>query len=291
MSRLLRLKRWLTLREACDYIQSLVEGEKICEQDLLQLALERQLELSVVFPDVQHIQPMRKMQIGEVQFQSMPSLDGERELQVPEGGPIFSFEDFVLQPMEGASAQLVPGEPYGLPFIGGEIAFIEDKFWAERSEREPTVALDGCFVCAGQGEHRGYYRLVGFLDPPHRSSYPLGELPHNTVLCLTQSQVRAFVDRLAQLDGRGLELLDDLSQNHANEHRTTPMGERERRGLLVTIAALLTLLLNHRPGRNSQAAVISELLSNYPEKEGISTTSLENRFAAGNRLLNSEYPS
>ena len=46
MSRLFRLKEWLTLDEAADYISTAI-GENVQERDVLRLALDELLILSV----------------------------------------------------------------------------------------------------------------------------------------------------------------------------------------------------------------------------------------------------
>jgi len=52
--KLLKLKSWVTLEDAASHL-SLVLEEKVNEGDLIQLALERKLTLSVVFPESAHI--------------------------------------------------------------------------------------------------------------------------------------------------------------------------------------------------------------------------------------------
>jgi hypothetical protein len=56
---------------------------------------------------------------------------------------------------------------------------------------------------------------------------------------------------------------------------------------LNIIGALLELVRNPRPNRNSDAAVIGELINNYGDKPGISKTTLEAKFADARRRLKS----
>jgi hypothetical protein len=62
-------------------------------------------------------------------------------------------------------------------------------------------------------------------------------------------------------------------------------NNKERSGLLNIIGALLELLKSPRPGRDTNSDVINELLENYPEKNGISKSNLENKFADAKRSL------
>lgn len=68
---------------------------------------------------------------------------------------------------------------------------------------------------------------------------------------------------------------------------TAPLHQRAENTYLTIIGALLELVRNPRPGRDSDAAVIRELIENYSDKPGISKTTLEARFADARRRLNS----
>ena len=64
-------------------------------------------------------------------------------------------------------------------------------------------------------------------------------------------------------------------------------GERAEATYLTIIGALLELVRSPRQGRDSDAAVIRELIENYSDKPGISKTTLEGKFADARRRLNS----
>ncbi|MDL2336720.1 MAG: hypothetical protein QFE16_02665 [Pseudomonadota bacterium] len=70
---------------------------------------------------------------------------------------------------------------------------------------------------------------------------------------------------------------DSLTKPHARAEAT----------YLTIIGALLELVRTPRPGRDSDAAVIRELIENYSDKPGISKTTLEAKFAEARRRLNS----
>ncbi len=62
-------------------------------------------------------------------------------------------------------------------------------------------------------------------------------------------------------------------------------GERAETTYLTIIGALLELVRNPRPGRDSDAAVIRELTDNYSDKPGIAKSTLEGKFAEARRQL------
>lgn len=76
---------------------------------------------------------------------------------------------------------------------------------------------------------------------------------------------------------------------HASETppATAPLHPRAETTYLTIIGALLELVRNPRSGRDSDAAVIRELIENYSDKPGISKTTLEAKFADARRRLHS----
>jgi hypothetical protein len=64
-----------------------------------------------------------------------------------------------------------------------------------------------------------------------------------------------------------------------------PISKQEETTYLNIIGALLELLRTPRSGRDSDAAVIRELMEDYGEKPGISKATLETKFAEARRRL------
>ena len=62
-------------------------------------------------------------------------------------------------------------------------------------------------------------------------------------------------------------------------------GDRAETTYLTIIGALLELVRTPRPGRNSDAAVIRELIENYADMPGIAKSTLEAKLAAARRSL------
>lgn len=63
------------------------------------------------------------------------------------------------------------------------------------------------------------------------------------------------------------------------------LATRERNTLLTIIGVLLELIQHPKPGRDSEAAVIQEMLLNYEDKTGIAKRTLEGKFAEAKRIL------
>ncbi|MBI3157763.1 MAG: protein kinase [Burkholderiales bacterium] len=82
-------------------------------------------------------------------------------------------------------------------------------------------------------------------------------------------------------------LLGERDSLRAMVDKMAVPGERAEATYLTIIGALLELVRSPRPGRDSDAAVIRELIDNYSDKPGISKTTLEAKFAEARRRLNS----
>ena len=72
------------------------------------------------------------------------------------------------------------------------------------------------------------------------------------------------------------------------ETNAKSLANREKVTLLNIIGVMLELMKSLKLGRNSDAAVIKEMIENYPEKQGISKRTLEEKFAAANKSLKAE---
>ena len=80
----------------------------------------------------------------------------------------------------------------------------------------------------------------------------------------------------------------DAGKPAASTSDDKPLSTKERNNLLTVIAVLLELIQSNKPGRDSEAGVIKEMLQNYEEKSGISKRNLEDKFAEAKRILGNQ---
>ena len=119
-----------------------------------------------------------------------------------------------------------------------------------------------------------------------------GEAMDNKRLELESSNFAEKVNaRRAELSDpeMGLSL---LRENIALRERAGPLHtadkqlkNRERETLLTIIGVMLELLKSPKPGRDSDAAVIKEMLDNYGDKPGIKERTLQEKFPIAKRTL------
>ncbi len=108
-----------------------------------------------------------------------------------------------------------------------------------------------------------------------------------------RSDGKDFRDSPTDLKGRGILTIERESfdswvvKNFEKDSPlpSKPLDVRERTAYLNTIAVLLEFVKSPRPGRNSEAAIIKEMMENYSEKYGISERGLMGKFAEAKRSL------
>lgn len=172
MKKLFTLKKWLTLQEAARHL-AIVFGEEVCEADVLRLALDGHLKLSVHF--VNHA-PARKgivVPIGEAEYEEFPP-DFFPFLSIPEehkGKPIRVMKGINLDDkqvlMLDKKVESLDGV-YDLAMIGNERLDVEHKYQMLTAGPAVTLqGLDGAFV-TGDGDTM-YQILESYDENEHQA--------------------------------------------------------------------------------------------------------------------------
>lgn len=278
MSKLFKLKRWLRLDEAATWLSSVL-SEPVSEADILRLALDLEIVLSVYF--VESIQGTigRPVPIGEARRVPGISIEGVPPYEVVLG---VKLNDIEVLEFEGP-VRHVEGV-FDLPMIGGERISCEALYQVlTNGPKVELVSADGVFLRepdsdsyiqiyedylpeAKPGDNRGRWERREELI-----QFPVGTLPDRAIFVVRQSSLNRF------LDGLGEAATDEK-----------PVSPKERSSFLNIIGAMLELLQSPRDGRDSDAAVIRELVDNYGEKSGISKSNLEIKFSEAKRRLRGE---
>jgi hypothetical protein len=173
---------------------------------------------------------------------------------------------------------------WDLPMMGGERLDVEHRYQQLTNGPEVTLTnIDGTFVQGSDAAlcqlQANFADMEGYatenLEKPwfHRNNfYPAGGLPEDGVLVIRTGELARFQSKLAEEQGKG----------RGTSELLPPRAETT---YLTIIGALLELVRTPRPGRDSDAAVIRELIDNYADKPGISKTTLEAKFAHARRSL------
>lgn len=142
MSKLLKLKDWLTLDDAAKHL-SLMFGEGVSKADVLRLALDGRLTLSVSFVNGAKARCGPMIQSDAVQWQEMPGLDGGT-IRIADG-VLLNDGSAIRLGNEVVSLRGV----YDLPMLGNERLDVEHLY--QQLTDGPAVTLqglDGPFVVA-----------------------------------------------------------------------------------------------------------------------------------------------
>jgi hypothetical protein len=146
VGKLFALKQWLTVAEAARYL-SIICGDEASEADVLHLALNGRLRLSVNFLNAAYARPGKIVPIEQAEYIEVPSLDGIGSVRLY-GGPVLQekgVETHVVQ-LEDKISTLAG--VYDLPMIGAERQAVDSLYrqLAGFPAEEETINLDGAFV-------------------------------------------------------------------------------------------------------------------------------------------------
>jgi len=238
-SKLFKLKKWLTLHDAAQYLTSVL-GEPLGPPDVLRLALEGQLKLSVRFVD--HELARRAFHPSLIEREARQDQWAREPLGVVDVGDGKGERRAVLglpgdltpfMWVQQTTTTLSAGE-YDIPMIGAERLDVEREY--ERlSGGTPSAlsSLGGAFV---ESETALFQLLDGRpLDEEQRRLFleETGHEPDPTspAACLPAS--RTFIVRVGALTA----FTQKLDCDHDGP-LDKPVAQRERTSLLTIIAAL-----------------------------------------------------
>lgn len=207
MSKLLKLKAWLTLHDAARYLTQIFD-EEVTEADMLQFALEGNLRLSVFFVNGTYACRCIPVSLEQVEWQDVPSLDGAEILKIPKGGRVFREGTEYFQVQSDVIIPISDG-PWDLPMSGGERVDVEYAFQRLTSGHEVTaISLDGVMVQSSsndlfelQRRFEDSYHPLGdaknerkpFFDPS--CFHPAGALPKDSTFIVRTSALMDLVRR------------------------------------------------------------------------------------------------
>lgn len=231
MSKLFKLKKWLTVPDAAKHL-AIVFGEEVTEADVLRFALDGDLRLSVHLVNGAFARPCFPVNVEELEWDDVSGLDGYGAIKIPRGGRIFGDERGCFQ-VHRTVTELDSGV-WDLPLTGGERVDVEFRYQQLTDGPEVTaVSLDGVFVAATNGDLKEIQSH--FEDNPHFDKSNLKKPllhPDNFHSAGALPDDGVFVVRI--------EALTDFIQSvNADSTRVEkPPGTIERNTLLTIIAVL-----------------------------------------------------
>ena len=227
MSKLFKLKEWVTVPDAAKNL-SIVFGEDVTEADVLRLALDGHLKLSVNF--VNHAVARSAKWIPRAEYTELIELERALgKISQTSGKPILKYGERVM-PIEGV---------WDLAMIGAERLDVEHQYQLMTGGAPVTlVNIDGTFVTSYDGQI--YQLLTHYDDNPYCNSeeqkksrakkslydpdnyFTAGGLPEDGVIVVRTTMLREFEQAI----------------NDKPASTEKPLTTTERNTLLTVIAAL-----------------------------------------------------
>lgn len=145
MKKLFQLKEWLTVPDTATHLSGVFE-EEVTEADVLLLALDGKLKMSVILPNGARARTGKIIPIEQANYEDVPSLDGKRTLRLYCGVPLKheGKETHVIELSEDVAK--LRGL-YDLPMLGSEALDIQHKYQQLIGGPDLTlVCMEGAFV-------------------------------------------------------------------------------------------------------------------------------------------------
>lgn len=166
MKKLFKLKKWLTVGETASYL-TLKLGEKVSEADVLRLALDGHLVLSVNFVNHANAKKGKVVSIDNAKWKEMhPFLAQSLPKDIfPEGKPVMVMEGLQIDDrrvLELEDKVVTLEGVRDLAMVGAEVLDIENRCLLLAGGPEVTLMqLGGAFVC---GDSDTMFQLVERFD-------------------------------------------------------------------------------------------------------------------------------
>ena len=230
MNKLFKLKKWVSLADAAKRLSATL-GEDVSEADILRLALDGHLKLSVHLVNGAEASPCVPVKLEEIEWKEIQSLDGLRTLRLPIGGRVWADDSGVFQ-VRKVITELESGI-WDLPMTGGERIDVEFAYQQLVNGPEiSTVTLEGVFVASEKGDlYEIQFRPEGSRDPKetdwkqafsHDRYHAAGALPKDSVFVVRTAALQEF----------------EQSVSETPDPTGKPLSTRERDTLLTIIAVL-----------------------------------------------------
>ena len=232
MSKLFKLKEWLTISDAAKHISSAI-NETVLEADVLQLGLDGHLKISVNLVNGAYARKCVTVDLFEIEFDEFPALDGIGTIKIPKNGRIFRHSKEEILQVQKDVIRISEGI-WDLPLSGGERVDVKFRIQQLTDGIDVTaVSLDGVFVCTRDGELRElqtHHSDNEFIDKStlkkpfnnKENFHPAGALPEDSIFVVRTAAIVEF-----------LQTIENAS-NQTEKH----LGNRERDTLLSIIAVL-----------------------------------------------------
>lgn len=266
MGKLFNLKSWMTLAESASHLTA-VFSEPVNVADVLRLALDERLRLSVVFVKFPTVKFCKPVNYAQVKYEEVPTLDGLHKIKLPIGGQVVVTSDYGTRQVQDEIEFLIEDQAYDLAMIGGSKNEIERRYWElVGGQYEESTSLRGTFVLDGPHLYQLQDRLPRKPGKP-TEYYPSGSLPETSMIVVRTSELLALESRVSEVD---------LGEK--------PLVGKERSNLYNLVGVLLAMLDSKGHDEADVKRFIVE--QGYSDMPGLSKRQLEKVFPLVRKSMN-----
>lgn len=224
MSKLFKLKEWVTLPDAAKYL-SLTLAEEVSEVDLLRLVLDKHLTLSVLFVNSVPAKEGKIIPLSEVLFKEVPSIIDENvKIKLSDSKEYineYTKDKFYIKLEDRVF--LLRGI-YDIPLIGNDRVHIERIYYEQINKTElDYICLDGAFVECGNVIYQvqeyfedGFIKEMRERENHSRNDeyFPAGGLPDDAALVFRTNVLREFVESLSEKQQKSNKTAETVTKNN-----------------------------------------------------------------------------
>ena len=270
VSKLLKLKDWVTVPDAARHL-SIMFGEDVTEADVLRLALDGVLKLSINFVNGFYARIGKIVDASEARHVDFPADLAAAKAAEGIGEYKGGWKRLCMGVRLVGTDQVIDLEDeisvlrgvYDLPMIGGELLDIEHRYQQLTGGPEVTsVAMDGAFVEGKDGalaqlqdhhEHNPYMNPKTLEMPWHHKNnfYPGGNLPSDAVLVVRTTALSQLLETIAE------------TTKECAPHQELSTRERDTLYKLIIGMAIEGYRYNPRAARNDATAEIAGDLAKH----------------------------
>lgn len=191
MKKLLNLKPWLTIADTAKHLSKIFDDD-VSEAEVLRLAIDGRLRLSVYFVNQANARCGKIVPIAEAEYEEVPTLEGIGTVRLYKGPSLFSADGTPSHVIELEETVVTLAGVYDLTMLGDELQEIEHRYqMLTGGPAVTTEGLDGTFV-------KGRCEKICQLQD-EESNQPTGGLPEDSVLVVRTEVMRKFEESICDV--------------------------------------------------------------------------------------------
>lgn len=222
MKKLFNLKEWLTVTETARHLSKVFDDD-ISEAEVLRLAIDGRLRLSVYFVNQARARCGQIVPIAEAEYEEVPTLEGIGTVRLYKGPSLFSANGTPSHVIELEETVVTLSGVYDLTMLGDELQEIEHRYQLlTGGPAVTTEGLDGSFV-------KGRCEKICQLQD-EESNHPTGGLPEDSVLVVRTEVLREFEESIGDIAANTDEPLSTPEQKISEDEIYGALAEQLRNG-------------------------------------------------------------